>query len=75
MKPKILVFPNHSDVGFAAALFIAAEVTLNPKLVLGLPTYKTPIPMYNKIYEFSKYGNISAIPKKGNPIDLRRFAK
>lgn len=46
---QVRIVKNHEEVGLAAANLVAAEIALNPNLVLGLPTGATPIPMYEEM--------------------------
>lgn len=53
---NILVMKDYTEMSRQAALFIAASVTLKPDTVIGLPTGKTPVGMYNELVMLYKNG-------------------
>ena len=54
---KIEVLPSAAEVAGRGAAFFAAEVRLNPRLVVALPTGRTPIAMYQRLAFERKAGN------------------
>lgn len=55
---KLTVYPTEKAAGAALARQIAARVAEKPDLVLGLPTGRTPIPLYKQIVALYKVGEI-----------------
>lgn len=61
---RLTVVENANDVGDLAAQLIARRIkqyrsTEYPRFVLGLPTGSTPIPVYQKLIEFYRLGELS----------------
>ena len=56
---KTRVFPSADDVADAAVREVAAAIRLNPSLVLGLPTGRTPLRLYERLVAWEKIGRIS----------------
>lgn len=54
-KPTVYCCKNHSELGRVAASLIAQQISQNPNLVLGLPSGKTPITVYQELRK--KYDN------------------
>lgn len=48
-SPRVTVYPNDRAAARALARRIAAAVEANPRLVLGLPTGRTPLALYNEL--------------------------
>jgi len=46
---RVRVFDSAADLARAAAADIARTLRANPRLVLGLPTGRTPIPLYHQL--------------------------
>jgi glucosamine-6-phosphate deaminase len=55
---KLTVYPTERAAAGALARQIAARVAAKPDLVLGLPTGRTPIPLYTEIIALFKAGQI-----------------
>lgn len=53
---NILVVKDYTEVSRQAALLVAATITLKPDAVIGLPTGKTPIGMYNELVRIYRNG-------------------
>ncbi len=53
---NILVMKDYTEMSRQAALLIAASIALKPDTVLGLPTGKTPIGMYQELVMIYKNG-------------------
>jgi glucosamine-6-phosphate deaminase len=47
--PRVLIFPTENAVARALARRIAAAVEVNPSIVLGLPTGRTPLALYREL--------------------------
>jgi glucosamine-6-phosphate deaminase len=48
-RPRLEVFPNDRAAARALARRIADAIAANPRLVLGLPTGRTPVALYNEL--------------------------
>jgi glucosamine-6-phosphate deaminase len=48
-SPRVAVFPNDRAAAHALARRIADAVAANPRLVLGLPTGRTPVALYGEL--------------------------
>jgi glucosamine-6-phosphate deaminase len=48
-RPRLEVFPNDRAAARALARRIAGAIAANPRLVLGLPTGRTPVALYNEL--------------------------
>ena len=48
-SPRVLVFPTAQDVARTLARRVAAAVRANPRIVLGLPTGRTPLLFYEEM--------------------------
>ena len=55
---KVRVFPSSSKAARALAREIARAVARNPRLVLGLPTGRTSIPLYRELVALSRSHDI-----------------
>ena len=51
---KVRIFPSPRTAARALAQDIARQVSLNPRLVLGLPTGRTAIPLYDELVALSR---------------------
>lgn len=56
---KSRIFTSADDVADAAVREVAAAIRLNPSLVLGLPTGRTPLRLYERLVEWEKMGRVS----------------
>ncbi|MDQ3070192.1 MAG: glucosamine-6-phosphate deaminase [Acidobacteriota bacterium] len=56
---KVRVFATEDDVADAAVREVAAAVRLNPSLVLGLPTGRTPLRLYERLVAWEHSGRVS----------------
>ena len=56
---KVRVLPSADDVADAAVREVAAAIRLNPSLVLGLPTGRTPLRLYERLTAWENAGRIS----------------
>ena len=55
---KVRIFPSPRRAARALAREIARTVTRNPRLVLGLPTGRTPIPLYAELITLCRTGQL-----------------
>lgn len=55
--PRITVFPSDRAAAQALARRVAGALAANPRLVLGLPTGKTPVRFYQDLVAFSEHGH------------------
>lgn len=53
---NILIMKDYTEMSRQAALLVAASIALKPDIVIGLPTGKTPIGMYNELVMIHKNG-------------------
>ena len=58
MKINIIRCKDHAEVGLVTAKLVAEEIHRKPNLVLGLPTGKTPIPIYDELCKMHNEGKI-----------------
>jgi glucosamine-6-phosphate deaminase len=56
-SPRVTIFPSDRAASRALARRIAAAVKANPRLVLGLPTGKTPLALYNELASLHAHGH------------------
>ena len=56
-SPRMQVFSNDRAVARALARRIAAALDQNPRLVLGLPTGKTPVSLYHELASIAAAGH------------------
>lgn len=56
---KVRVFASADDVADAAVREVAAAIRLNPSLVLGLPTGRTPLRLYDRLVAWERAGRVS----------------
>ena len=56
---KVRVFASADDVADAAVREVAAAIRLNPSLVLGLPTGRTPLRLYDRLVAWEHAGRVS----------------
>lgn len=54
--PALRVFDTEHDVAAAVARLIADRLSNDPRLVLGLPTGRTPIPLYRELVRLYRSG-------------------
>lgn len=57
-SPRVTVFPNDRAAARALGRRIAAAVDANPRLVLGLPTGRTPLALYNELASLYAHGRV-----------------
>ena len=55
---RLIRAKNYDDMSLKAANIIAAQVSLNPKSVLGLATGSTPIGTYRHLVEWYQKGEL-----------------
>ena len=55
---RLICAKNYDDMSLKAANIIAAQVSLNPKSVLGLATGSTPIGAYKQLAAWYKKGDV-----------------
>ena len=55
---RLIRAKNYEDMSLKAANIIAAQVSLNPKSVLGLATGSTPIGTYRHLVEWYQKGEL-----------------
>jgi glucosamine-6-phosphate deaminase len=53
---RVRIFPTPEALGRALALEIARRLAENPRLVMGLPTGRTPIPLYRELVRLHRAG-------------------
>ena len=58
-SPRILIFPNERAAARALARRIAESLANNPRLVLGLPTGRTPVRFYHELATLVARGGAS----------------
>lgn len=56
---KTRVFATADEVADAAVREVAAAIRLNPSLVLGLPTGRTPLRLYERLIAWERAGRVS----------------
>lgn len=56
---KVRVFATIDEVADAAVREVAAAIRLNPSLVLGLPTGRTPLRLYDRLVAWEHAGRVS----------------
>jgi glucosamine-6-phosphate deaminase len=56
-SPRVEIFPNDRAAARALARRIVAALGRNPKLVLGLPTGKTPVGFYHELASIASSGH------------------
>lgn len=56
---KVRTFASAEDVADAAVRDVAAAIRLNPSLVLGLPTGRTPLRLYDRLVAWEHAGRVS----------------
>ena len=57
---RLIRAKNYDDMSLKAANIIAAQVSLNPKSVLGLATGSTPIGTYRHLVEWYQKGELES---------------
>ncbi len=57
-SPRVAIFPNDRAAARALARRIAEAVAAKPDLVLGLPTGRTPIALYNELASLSSHDHV-----------------
>jgi len=57
-SPRVAVFPNDRAAARALARRIAEAVGKNPRLVLGLPTGRTPVVLYHELVSLHARGGL-----------------
>jgi glucosamine-6-phosphate deaminase len=55
--PRITVFPNDRSASRALAHRVAVALAANPRLVLGLPTGRTPVRLYHELASLAEHGH------------------
>ena len=63
-SPRIQVFSNDRAAARALARRIAGALAQNPRLVLGLPTGKTPVSLYHELASIAAAGHADFIARK-----------
>lgn len=48
-SPRVTIFPDDRSAARALAQRLASEIRANPRIVLGLPTGRTPIALYDEL--------------------------
>jgi glucosamine-6-phosphate deaminase len=66
---EVILKETYEDVCAEAAGIIEAAVAGKPELVLGLPTGKTPLGLYEKLIELYNLGRIDFVPVKAFNLD------
>jgi len=56
-SPRVTIYSSDRTAARALARRIADAVTANPRLVLGLPTGKTPLALYNELASLHAHGH------------------
>lgn len=56
---KVRILASADDVADAAVREVAAAIRLNPSLVLGLPTGRTPLRLYDRLVAWERAGRVS----------------
>lgn len=51
---RVIKCKNYDEVSEAAARIVAAQVTMKPDCILGLPTGSTPLGMYSRLIQMNK---------------------
>ena len=57
-SPKVSVYPNERGVARALAERLSSIIAANPRLVLGLPTGRTPVLLYRELALLHQEGRI-----------------
>ena len=60
-SPRVAVFPNDRAAARALAGRIADAVQKNPRLVLGLPTGRTPVALYDELVSLHAHGRLDLL--------------
>ena len=68
---RLIRAKNYDDMSLKAANIIAAQVSLNPKSVLGLATGSTPIGTYRHLVEWYQKGELDF----GKAVSIRGRAR
>jgi glucosamine-6-phosphate deaminase len=55
-QPRVVIFPNEPAVARALARHVAEALTRTPRLVLGLPTGRTPVRFYHELAQLAADG-------------------
>lgn len=56
---QIVIYPSARGAAQAVAGFLAERIAGQPKLVLGLPTGRTPVPMYRELVRLHQRGDLN----------------
>ena len=56
---KSRIFATADEVADAAVREVAAAIRLNPSLVLGLPTGRTPLRLYDRLVAWEHSGRVN----------------
>ena len=56
-SPRVVVFPSDRTAARALARRIAAAIDAKPRLVLGLPTGRTPVALYHELAALHEHGH------------------
>jgi glucosamine-6-phosphate deaminase len=56
-SPRVTIYSNDRAAARALARRVASAVAANPRLVLGLPTGKTPVALYNELASLHAHGH------------------
>ena len=51
---RVIKCKNYDEVSEVAARIVAAQVTMKPDCILGLPTGSTPLGMYSRLIQMNK---------------------
>jgi glucosamine-6-phosphate deaminase len=55
--PRVTIFPTDHAAAYALAKRVAAVLATNPRIVLGLPTGRTPVRFYHDLASLSEHGH------------------
>jgi glucosamine-6-phosphate deaminase len=55
--PRVTIFPTDHAAAYALAKRVAAALATTPRIVLGLPTGRTPVRFYHNLASLSEHGH------------------